>query len=102
MRAAGQTQRIALAAVFQIVRLAMHAVMPGGIGARAGIECEDTKAGFAEKLHGHAAASTGANHDRVEESYGHVPVSSIPRFSMLRWNGRRIAGDAHVRDRRDA
>jgi len=78
MRAAGQTQRIALAAVLQIVRLAMHAVVLGGIGAWAGIECEDTKAGFAEKFHGHAAASASANHDRIEKSCGHVSVSFYP------------------------
>src|SRR6266853_123846 len=77
MRAAGQTQRIALAAVFQIVRLAMHAVVLGGIGAWAGIEREDAKAGFAEKFHGHAAASTCANHDRVEKSHAGLLYPAI-------------------------
>jgi hypothetical protein len=57
---------------------------------RGRIACEDSKVGFAEKFHGHAAASTGANHDRVEKSRG-ICRSPHSRFSMLLWNDRRIA-----------
>ncbi len=70
MGASREAQWIAEASAFKIEGLAMHAVVLSRIGARTGVERENAEAGFAEKLHGHAAASAGANYDRVENFCG--------------------------------
>src|SRR5260221_654387 len=102
MGASREAQWIAEASVFKIEGLAMHAVVLGRIGARTGVERENAEAGFAEKLHGHAAASAGANYDRVENFCGHGSVSSNLQFSALRFLFRSESEGACVQDRRDA
>ena len=94
-----EAQGVAIAAILQVIHLAMIAIVLIGIGARSGVESTNLESRFAENLHGRAAPGAGPNHDHI------VPIIRQERILdglrvrlsiLTAWEGVRVP------DRRDA
>jgi hypothetical protein len=69
---AREDRGVAITSILEVKYLAVHPIMFDRFRARPRVESQDTHASFAEKLHGHAAAGSSADHDCIISLCRHV------------------------------